>query len=329
MWSLGARAIEENAKDAIEVMLVEGVIRIYTGKIPDGVDRFRRVIAIGEAIGSENLTNLGRAWFSLVCYNEGKILEAGDLLVQATRFVGFSEPRTILRISTVAGLLCEYAGYEKAASSWLSAARIAVQNIGIPGVLSSVIYDMAVAAIDTSALRKMLGQLTSTEAAQLLLRVKSAVNYDSGAGVQVQSSLHWLALGMAFNIAENYLEAEKSLQIYLQTVPESRSADRICASVELAIAQAGRGGPCISSSLVSEIERGIGILIEPTERALALEVLAKNHERSGLLDASKRRRADALLEIGRRQEISHVLGLAIQENSLTFPPAKWIHQDLW
>ncbi len=317
--------IESKPRDAIEVMLVEGIIHIYAGRISDGIDRFRRVIAIGDVVRDENLASLGRGWFALVLYNEGKLLEASEILAQVLGEVDAILPRTILRVSTVQGLLCEYAGFGQAAIGWLNAARIAAQRVAIPGVMSSVIYDMAVAAIDSAAFRKLNGQLEDSQARQLLLRVRSAINYDIGSGSKVQSGLHLLALGMTLNICGEYTEAERHLLRYLQTMPDSRLADRVCASVELAIAQIGNGGSQLAPAVVRAIEEGLSILIEPTERALALNVLARNLEQSGLIDESLLRRSEMQSEIVRREQMSLALRASIETNSMMFPPRQWIN----
>jgi hypothetical protein len=317
--------IESKPRDAIEVMLVEGVVHIYAGRISDGIDRFRRVIAIGDVVREGNLASLGRGWYALVLYNEGKVLEASEILARSLGEVEAMQPRTILRVSTVQGLLCEYAGFGQAAIEWLNAARIAAQRVAIPGVMSSIIYDMAVAAIDSAAFRKLSGRLEDSQARQLLLRVRSAINYDIGSGTRIQSGLHILALGMTLNICGEYAEAERHLLRYLQMMPDSRLADRVCASVELAIAQVGSGASQLDPTVVRAIEEGLSILTEPTERALALNVLAKNLERSGLIDESLLRRSAMQSEIVRREQMSLALRASIETNSMMFPPRQWIN----
>ena len=317
--------IENQPRDAVEVMLVEGIIHIYAGRIADAIDRFRRVIAIGVAIRDGNLASLGRGWLALVLYNEWKVLEASEMLAQALGEVDAMQPRAILRVSTVQGLLCEYAGFAQAAVEWMNAARIAAQRVAIPGVMSSIIYDIAVAAIDSATFRQLSGRLDDAQARQLLLRVRSAINYDIGSGAKIQSGLHMLTLGTTLNICGEYGEAERHLVGYLQVMPDARLADRVRASVELAIAQVGSGAPRPAPAVVRAIEEGLEVLVEPVERALALNVLAQELERSGLLEESLARRSAMQSEMARREQIAVALRASIEASSMMLPPRQWIN----
>jgi hypothetical protein len=318
-------SIESSASMAAEVMLVEGVIHVYSGRTLAGVERLRRAVAIGDSATLRNLAALARGWLAVVYYNDGDVISAGGILSEALCFAEYADARTCLRVSTVAGGLCEYSGLGKSAANWLTVAQGAARRMAVHGVLSSVVYDLALAAIDSAAARKLVGTLSASEARSLPLRVRSALNYDSTANVGVHRDLHWLILAMAYNICADYSEAESCLELYAKGASSFRAADRICACIELAIAKSKGGELDFDPELIEDIENGLGLLVEPTERAMAYDILSINYQRQGLDCESEFMRNRYFLEINRRTEIASSLERLICEGPLVTPPLAWIN----
>jgi hypothetical protein len=315
--------IENSASMAAEVMLVEGVIHIYSGRPKAGVERLKRVVAIGDSAALYNLAALARGWLAVLHYNEGDVIAAGKVLSEALRFAEHADARTCLRISTVAGGLCEYSGLGESAAQWLLAAQRACSRLAVPGVLSSVVYDLALAAVDSAAAKKLAGKLSKNDANNLPLRVRSALNYDSIANVGVYRELHWLVLAMAYNICSNYGEAKLHLDRYFDDPQSFRAADQVCAYIELAIAQSAGGELDFDSDLIESIKSGMSLLVEPIERAVAFDILALNYQRLGLIRESQSMRERYYLEINRRIELSNSLELLISDGVLLMPPTAW------
>lgn len=324
-WVRSQCAIQSNAAMAVEVMVVEGVVHIYSGRTRAGVERLSRAVAIGDSAKLQNLAALARGWLAVVHYNEGDVVAAGGAVSEALRFPEFAEARTRLRVSTVAGGLCEYSGLSKSAAGWLTAAQSAARGMGVPGVLSTVVYDMALAAVDSAAARRLEGSLQSSDAKSLPLRVKSALHYDETANVGVHRELHWLILGMAHNICEEYVEASSCLEKFLSGPRSFRAADQICAYIELAVASSKGGALDVDSDLIEKITDGLGLLIEPVERAMAFEILSSSYRRQGLIYESALMKEKYALEIGKRTDLSSSLENLIREGPVFCPPMSWIN----
>jgi hypothetical protein len=316
-------AIENNSSLTAEIMIVEGMIHIYSGRSGSGVERLTRAVAISDSAGHENLASLARGWLAVVHYNEGNVIAAGKALLEALRCAESADARTCLRVSTIAGVLCEYSSLGRAASAWLMAAQVAARRMAIPGVLSSVVYDLALAAIDSASARKLTGKLDREDARRLPLRVMSALNYDANANVGVHRDLHWLVLAMAYNLCEDYLQAELSLDRYFGGASSFRAADDVCARVEYAIARSKGGELEVEANLIEEIRVGLDLLVEPIERAMALDVLARHCCRLSKNEEAKAMRAAVFEEIDKRNELANSLEKLVRESLLFTPPLAW------
>lgn len=307
-----------------EVMLVEGVIAVYTGNLSYAKSRLDRVVAFADSAASVELASLARGWLALLSYNDGSVVDSARHALRALGCGTRPSSRTRLRLSTILSLLCAYAGQDSHARTWLLAARIAASELGAQGALSSVIFDLAVATLDRCYFSKLSGFLGAAEARQALIQVKSAMSYDAGAAVDVQRSLHALALGTALNLNRQFTEAREVVLEFLDSELVSRPGDRICGKTELAVSLLGVDPLPIDDRMDSELWAGLGVLSDPTERAAILSVLIESENRK---DASSRL---AMLksmfddEIGRRQTLAVSLEELLVRSQGLNPPCDWV-----
>lgn len=264
----------------LALILIEGVIANSEGDAARAMNRFAVAAELGRLLPNSPWPCAANGWLSLLAYNRGDLVKSVHLLSRALRSSAPINDWALLRISTVAGLLCEYVGFSESAQDWLSASRFAIQRIRMPGLLSSVLFDNAVAAIDAAQHKRLCGTLDRHEAANLLLRVASAVNYDSRAGVEYQSSLHQLSMGMAQSLSRSYIEAKRSLEAFLSQSSGLPESDLACAHIELAYCDLWSRHEPLSEESAATVKRSLAVLRDPIEVATGCLVLVEHSRRS-------------------------------------------------
>lgn len=318
-----AFAIENRPQQAAEIMLLEGVVALYSGDIDAGRDRLRRALAIGQLFPQADLAQVASGWLAMAAYNDGDVLAAAALLKSAIDMGVVATDRARLRLATIAGNLCEYAAEPAAARSWNAASRRAASALGLSGVLSSVIFAMAVSSLDASQLKRLTGTLQPEEGQDTLMLVQGAIGYDAGAGRGAQPNLSRLALGMAYNLCARHEEALQTLRRYVADTTGSRKGDAACGVVELALAQLGVSTQPLSADLYADVQAAGALLVEPLERAAWLCAMAEHHHRQGEAQAAQRHRQAMAQALEARASLSAALARALEQSALLAPPADW------
>lgn len=318
-----AGSIQDDPACATEVMLIEGVIELYSGKIDLARNRLIRVVAIGRHLNEVDKVPLALGWMALAAYNDGLVLESANLLAEAVESDAIFSPRVRLRLATTASNLATYACLGESSKRWNLASRIAAAEVGVPGVLSSVVFSMAVSSIDAAQLKNMHGELSSDEALATLQAVESAINYDAAAGQGVQTVLRKLALGMSLNLCLRYTEAGDVLSDYISAPEGSRECDAVCGLVELAYAYQGLSPSPLDNAIFERLLKSGSILEEPLERAAWCSVVAENYLRTGDGLNHQRFAGDKRDELAIRDELSAALSSSLARLNLLEPPAGW------
>lgn len=308
-----------------EVMLIEGVIAVYRGEIEYAKNRLERVVAFGDQYPLIELAALARGWLALIAYNDGAVVDAARLIARGLSVDRGLSARTRLRVSTIMSLLCAYVGRDKAATEWLLGARIAASEVGFDGALSSVAFDLAVAALDRCCLDRLQGKLDTQSAQDALIRVVSAKGYDLGSGSALQQSLHALALGMALNLNGRFAEARREIQGFIDAKPSSRLGDSVCAKVELAVALLGCGESLIDAGLEEELRAGVSLLSDPVEKGTLIAVLIENDVRKGMVDRAEEMKDLLERQIVLRKNLELDLCEVLIRSNLMTAPEDWLH----
>lgn len=319
--------IAESPAVAGDTMLVEGVIALYSGSIETARERLTRAALIGGHLSALDIAPVARGWLALAAYNEGKVLEAADLLRTAlceSMAQSVQTPRTRLRLATTAANLAFYADRADVAKVWNLAARRAATAMQLAGVLSSVIFSMAVSSLDACQRKKLSGVLRAEEGQETLMAVQSAVNYDAGFGRGVQPMLHQLALGMAFNICGQYQDARRVLRDYVSAAFGSRIEDAACGFVELAFAELGSSRAGLDADVLSQVVRMGDLLCEPLERAAQFAVLAEHFARVGDDSAHKANLLKKSAALSERESLVSRLRESLAGSELSKPPVGWL-----
>jgi len=308
----------------VEVILVEGVVAIYRGDLEHAKSRLSRVVAFCEQSPLNDLTALARGWLALIAYNDGAVVESAHLVARGLECPAELSSRARLRLSTIASLLAAYVGLDEVAKRWLLSARIAASELGVRGSLSSVAFDLAVAALDRCSYDRLRGQLSSSAAEDVLIRVTSAKGYDAGAGSTLQPSLHVLAYGMALNLCGRYTEAQGEIRKFLGSEPASRYGDSICAKSELALAILGSQDLPLEDSMEVELWSALSRLRDPVEKGALIAVLSESNMRRGLVDRAMGMKVlldeQIKVRMGLELELSDVLSAA----GMMSPPSDWM-----
>lgn len=316
--------ISHQPADAVEIFLIEGIIQIYLGNIRDGVDRLHRSCAIALAIDAHESVALARAWLSMVRFNEGKVLEAAGLVSESLRSNALATERLRLRIGTMAAVLCRYCGQKLSSDRWFLVARLAATRMNVSGVLSSLIFDLAVSEIDLCQLERLEGRLDPVVAETVHRQVCSALRYDAGAEAGAQNVLHDLALGMSLNLCGRFREAKDHLMAFLDAPQVSRDADLACGVAELAMAELGLGAGPLGPDLESRLISCEGLVVEPLERAILFAAIAECFRRRGFLIDAESAEAKKVAELTLRRNICSALGSKLDELQLISPPGFWV-----
>ncbi|RVT51603.1 hypothetical protein [Rubrivivax albus] len=315
--------IEKSPVHAAETMLIEGVLSLYSGEIDSGCDRLRRAIAIGQFFPGTDLSQVACGWLSLACYNAGDIIKSAEYVGTSLESGEVKSQRARLRISTTAANLSEYAGLPDAARRWNAASRRAATALGIPGVLTSVIFSMAVASLDASQRKRFNNVLSDEDAQETLGIVQSAIGYDARAGLGAQPNLHRLALGMSFSICGRYREALNALQCYLEDANGSRQEDAVCGFVEFALAEMNLSRQPLAQDLLQKLE-AIGVkLREPLERAAWLSALEDHYVLVGDIVRAQAYCKEKIDALEHRERLSSELSKLLERKNLMSPPAEW------
>lgn len=318
-----AFAIENRPLQAAEIMLLEGVVALYSGDIDAGCDRLRRALAIGQHFPQTDLAQVASGWLAMAAFNEGDVLTAAALLKSATDMGVVASERARLRLATVAGNLCEYAAKPAAARSWNAASRRAALALGLSGALSSIIFNMAVLSIDASQLKRLTGTLQPEEGQNTLTLVQAAMGYDTGVGHGAQPKLHRLSLGMAYSICGRHDDALLTLRRYVADATGSRKGDAACGLVELALAEMGASPQPLSAGLFADVQAAGALLVEPLERAAWLCAMAEHHQRQGDTQAAQHHRQAMAEALAERAGLTAALAQVLEQGALLAPPTDW------
>lgn len=310
-----------------EVILVEGVIAVYRGDIEYAKGRLTRVVAFCEQSPLNDLTALARGWLALIAYNDGDVVESAHLVARGLEFHAELSARSRLRLSTITSLLSAYVGLDEVARKWLLSARIAASELGVKGALSSVAFDLAVAALDRCSYDRLRGQLSANAAADVLVRVNSAKGYDAGAGSTLQPSLHMLAHGMALNLCGRYAEAREQILHFLRTEPTSRYGDSVCAKSELALANLGARDFPLEDAMEMELWSALSRLSDPIEKGSLIAVLIESNMRRGLMDRAMEMKILLDEQIQIRMGLECDLSRVLHASGMISPPDNWMRAN--
>lgn len=316
--------IESSPHHAAEIMLIEGALGLYSGAIDAGCDRLRRAIVIGQYYPNTDLVQLAYGWLSLASYNGGDVMKAAEFLTLALGSGVVTSQRARLRLATTAGNLSEYAGQSASGRQWSLASRRAASAMGLTGVLSSVIFSMAVSSLDSSQLKRLNGTLSLEDGQETLRAVQSAMSYDAGAGYGAQLNLHKLALGMSYSICGYFDEALNSLRCYVSDAAGSRREDAACGLVEFALAEMAVSRKPLTAEMHAQLDRKGQQLREPLERAAWFAAMAEHHLLSGSLEVARDCERNKVLALEHRNQVSSELSALLSQNGLLVPPTDWL-----
>lgn len=317
-------ALAHDVACTAQVMLVEGVAAIYRNDAPRARERLLRVDLFGGQLGASELSALAKGWLALLEYNAARFEEAAGLLAPT---VGGADPptdRVRLRAATLLSLLCEYAGASDAAAQWLLAARLAASSMGIAGALSTVLFDQAVAAIDSYRIGRLRAALDAHKARELLLRVESALHYDAGAGVGALPALHRLALGMALNLCAEHARAAEELRRFTAATPDPHAAGWICAQAELAVAELALADGPLPAPIVACLQAALELPTDAGERAVLQNVLAEHCRRSGQAAQARAHAMQRQRELQEHAQQAERLRTGLAACGLLAVPSHWL-----
>lgn len=313
--------LREGSRESMDVMLVEGVVHTYRGETDAARDRLRRVIALGTLLPQSEAPLQAWAWLALLDYNQGDVLSAAECLARACAQPERAGPRTRMRASVNAALLCEYAGLSAPAREWVAAARWVAPNCGVPGMTSLVLYGLASVRVTEAAVENLRSPVSPAEASALLMQVQSAIHYDMGARVAAQPALHLLVQAMALRLAGRPDEAIPLLERFLAEDSLTADTDRFSAQVELIASMILDRPDYASLETMDWLERHAHLLVDPGERAHAytlLNVLGDRMRTGRPANWSQRAAAELVDHDARRSALAERL---IALRLTTVPPA--------
>ncbi|GAB4043291.1 MAG: hypothetical protein Fur0014_15870 [Rubrivivax sp.] len=316
------RPVAKGSAESMEVMLVEGVVHTYCGETDAARDRFRRVIALGPLVPQSEAPLQAWAWQALLDYNQGQVLAAAESLARACAQPERAGPRTRMRASVNAALLCEYSGQRTAAKSWVAAARRAAPDCGVPGLTSLVVYGLAAVRVTEAAVDNLRSKVAPSNASALLMQVQSAINYDTAVGVVAQPTLHLLVQAMALRLADRPTEAIPLLEEFVATDRLTAETDRLSARVELIACQLQADPHFHSAASAEWLERSARSLVDPGERAHAYLLLNELCMRAKVVP-SEDWAAKASLELSQHDTRRSALAGRLGELGLTTVPQPW------
>lgn len=275
-------ALRDGSLESMDVMLVEGVVHTYRGETDAARDRLRRVIALASLLPQSEAPLQAWAWLALLDYNQGEVLSAADALAKACAQPERAGPRTRMRASVNAALLCEYAGLAGPARAWVAVARWVAPQCRVPGIMSLLVYGIGAARVMEASIADLRSAIPPSTADELLLQVQSAIHYDAAAGVTTQPTLHLLAHATALRLAKRPAEAIPLLERFLLEDALSAETDRLSARLELLTCQVQCNVELNLQHAVSWLECSVLQFVDPGERAHALLLLNELWTRAGL-----------------------------------------------
>lgn len=315
-------ALRDGSLESMDVMLVEGVVHTYRGETDAARDRLRRVVALATLLPQSEAPLQAWAWLALLDYNQGEVLSAADALAQACAQPERASPRTRMRASVNAALLCEYCGLASPARDWIALARSTAPACGVPGIMSLVIYGLGAVRVMEAAIADLRCPIGTEEADRLLLQVQSAIHYDAGAGVHAQQTLHLLVQATALRLARRPGQAVPLLERFLATDAQSSALDRLSARLELLVCKLQSGAELELELVTRWLEDSAPQFVDPGERAHAYLVLHELSLRGAGLSQCEWL-AKANLEFSLHDEVRAALAARLTTLGLTTVPPAW------
>jgi hypothetical protein len=206
----------------VDLMVLEGICGIHSGRESYASDRITRALAIAKYSGSIASIYTASAWMAYLAITRGDMRLASKFIVDGCARIAvpvavISEFRCVVNLA----VLFEYFGASTVAAGWFEYSRRLAKRCASPGLLSSVIYNMVVVRVNSAILARVGADPSFKDPGLDLLLVKSAHNFDDMFNVHVLDPYHKLVEAQARYLCGDF---SKALELIVSFLGE---ADRV------------------------------------------------------------------------------------------------------
>lgn len=278
--------LERSPELMVDLMIVECACAVYTGRMNYARDRVNRAIVVAKLSRQSECIYAASAWSAYISMIEGGIRKAADLIVDgcAVRPDNVS-PLAEFRSSSMLAVILEYLGLSADAAFWFERARTLASKIGLPGLYSSTVYNIAVARVSASMLARIRRCESDPKADLDLLATRSAINFDNITNVHVLDPLHKLIEAQAQYLCGRVPQAIGCIESFLVSSKDVPHRFVVRAEFELLRCQ-------IANHVIpakSDLERLTELLRtfrSDDELALVKHVLSEGYAAAGLINVA-------------------------------------------
>lgn len=296
--------VERSPELMVDLMIVECVCAVYSGKVSHAKDRVSRALAVAKLSHRSECIFAASAWLAYVSMIEGDARKAANVLVDgcAVRPENLS-PLAEFRSSSILAVLLEYLGFSVDAAHWFERARVLASRTGLPGPYSSTIYNMAVARVSASMLSKIQCREPSLNPDLDLLATRSAMNFDNITNVHVLDPLHRLIEAQALYLCGRIPQALSCIESFL-TDPQGVS-NRFIIRAEFELLRCRLASQIIpAEGDLEKLRCLLHAFQSDDELALVKDALAEGYAAVGANDVASSLKNEITLHLHLHQKIS-------------------------
>ena len=309
-------AVENSPELMVNLMIIEGVCGVCSGKTDYARDRISRALVVAKVSRRSECIYSASAWMAYLYMIEGEMRKAADIVISGCigRPVNLV-PLAEFRCASILAVLFEYFGSSTAAASWFERTRILASRTGLPGMYSSTLYNMAVARINASYLSRLQNEELKRDARLDLLLARSAFNYDDIAGVHVLDPLHYLIESQALYLCDQIPLAIEGVEKFLAGSADVSNRFRIRGEFDL-LRYKIANDIIPNFDQVRRLESLMCIFHADDDLAIVKHVLAESFGILGAVDVADRLRAESTSHLRLHKEMCESILLDFERASL-------------